>query len=253
MMITTMVSYPQESLSSLIMCSTSSSYESTIRLSMEKQDIPIFGWSDFPCQNDIDIQETLLFGDELHDSSPTWSYSLATTIGKRNEPINKSESCTDFPTSSISKTLRSVSIDATSHCNKRYNKTKKVSKSVRFAPTFEIRIYSVIVGDHPCCVGGLALQCGWDYITTTPIDMELYERQKSGLEIQRRPHEFRLGYDERLERLQATTGMNLNQLVHEEYQISCRAEKNRDRSMIHVGNKALHTIIPKKMNELCTI
>lgn len=43
--------------------------------------------------------------------------------------------------------------------------TKEQSQQirVRFAPTKEIRTHNVVLGDHPMCEDGLALQLGWDY------------------------------------------------------------------------------------------
>lgn len=37
------------------------------------------------------------------------------------------------------------------------------TKGVRFAPTKVVRTHSLVLGDHPMCEDGLALQLGWDY------------------------------------------------------------------------------------------
>jgi len=43
-----------------------------------------------------------------------------------------------------------------------YKKPRKPSK-VRFSPTLEVRTHSIVLGDHPFCEDGLALELGWDY------------------------------------------------------------------------------------------
>lgn len=35
--------------------------------------------------------------------------------------------------------------------------------SVQFAPQLQVRTYSLVLGDHPSCEDGLALELGWDY------------------------------------------------------------------------------------------
>lgn len=43
-----------------------------------------------------------------------------------------------------------------------YKKNQKTTK-VRFSPTLEVRTHSIVLGDHPFCEDGLALELGWDY------------------------------------------------------------------------------------------
>lgn len=43
-----------------------------------------------------------------------------------------------------------------------FKKNQKTSK-VRFSPTLEVRTHSIVLGDHPFCEDGLALELGWDY------------------------------------------------------------------------------------------
>lgn len=40
-----------------------------------------------------------------------------------------------------------------------FNKTSKV----RFSPSVEVRTHSIVLGDHPFCEDGLAVELGWDY------------------------------------------------------------------------------------------
>merc|ERR1712146_593962 len=45
-----------------------------------------------------------------------------------------------------------------------------------FAPSLEIRTYSVVLGDHPGCEDGLAIELGWDYEKEPRVvDLQLHE------------------------------------------------------------------------------
>merc|ERR1712196_462777 len=49
-------------------------------------------------------------------------------------------------------------------------------KRVRFAPALEFRTYSLVLGDHPMCEDGLAIELGWEYDPEPSIvDLELHE------------------------------------------------------------------------------
>jgi len=41
--------------------------------------------------------------------------------------------------------------------------TTKRRNNVRFAPSSHVRTYSLVLGDHPLCDDGLAIELGWDY------------------------------------------------------------------------------------------
>lgn len=43
------------------------------------------------------------------------------------------------------------------------SKKRKKNSKVRFSPTLEIRTHSIVLGDHPFCEDGLAVELGWDY------------------------------------------------------------------------------------------
>lgn len=95
-------------------------------------------------------------------------------------------------------------------------KSSMKQRSVSFAPILCVRTYDVILGDHPCCVGGMALQCSW--IRCGPdeiIDMEVAEQYSS----KRRMGQLQLSYAQRKNRLQVTTGMTSCQLLKEEFKI----------------------------------
>lgn len=54
---------------------------------------------------------------------------------------------------------RSMLSSTPSYNNKKNQKTTKV----RFSPTLEVRTHNIVLGDHPFCEDGLALELGWDY------------------------------------------------------------------------------------------
>jgi hypothetical protein len=50
-------------------------------------------------------------------------------------------------------------------------------KSVSFA-SVEIRSYSQVIGDHPCCTMGCPLSLGWDYKVVDVLSLDRYEETR---------------------------------------------------------------------------
>lgn len=221
-MITPSTLSPQESLLSLIGGSESNAFTSCLSDIIQDTKL-IFDWSDFPCESDYDMDESSF---NMHQSN-IWSCSPCS-----EEFVYNTKSLSDSLESSVEQsprlysTINYIAPTSPKESNSEQGNKKRriISKSVKFASSLEIRTYSVILGEHPCCIGGLALQCGWDYNETPEIvDLEIYEQQKTRRGI-RRPHDYRLSYSGRRDRLQIATGMSMNQLLHEEYQIACSDE-----------------------------
>jgi hypothetical protein len=83
-------------------------------------------------------------------------------------------------------------------------------RSVRFASAVHVRTYTVMVGDHPCCIDGMAIQLGWESNDSTTT---LRNHTKSKKEA------TRLSYAQRVQRLHAVTGLTYSQLWLEEYSL----------------------------------
>jgi hypothetical protein len=96
-------------------------------------------------------------------------------------------------------------------------KKKDHKKSVSFSSLLEIRTHSVILGDHPCCLGGMALECGWSHEDVEIIDLQVHE----AVSAKRRSAALRLDYGSRRERLQEATGLTGCQLLQQEYEFAC--------------------------------
>jgi hypothetical protein len=96
--------------------------------------------------------------------------------------------------------------------------TKSNEKRVSFSSILEIRSHSLILGDHPNCFGGMALECGWDRCEDPEIiDLKTFENAST----KRRGSALCLNYSQRLERLQEATGLNGSQLLQMEYERVC--------------------------------
>ena len=50
-------------------------------------------------------------------------------------------------------------------------------RNVRFSQHLKVRTYNLVLGDHPLCSNGLAIEHGWDYDSHhgEKIDMQLHE------------------------------------------------------------------------------
>ena len=44
--------------------------------------------------------------------------------------------------------------------------------------SLEIRVHSLVLGDHPCCSGAIPLQLGWEYGDTELVNLDTYEQYK---------------------------------------------------------------------------
>lgn len=93
-------------------------------------------------------------------------------------------------------------------------------RRVRFSPLLEIRSYNVVLGDHPCCLGGMAIDMGWDYETEL-LDLNVYEDSAE----KRRQAQLRLSYGERRELLQTSLGVTGAELLQMEFAMICGGAK----------------------------
>ena len=127
---------------------------------------------------------TQLIPFHVHNATPTietFSWSDFPIIVHQEEddyfavrlPATKAPTAADFsssswspPTSITSYSLRND--EASESRDKTYShqfccSTSKKKKNVRFAPSLEIRTHSLVLGDHPWCEDGLAIDLGWEY------------------------------------------------------------------------------------------
>lgn len=160
-----------------------------------------FSWSDFPVYDQdpssqapppmVEIEDSWSTGDSSTDSS--FGYSSDDSVSRHS----------------------AVSINSLEDevCTK-----KEDQRKVRFSSVLSIRTFDVTLGEHPCCVGGMALTCGWTHAEDDEcIDLDVYER----FAPKRSMHELRLSYQERRRRLEAATGLSPAELLQLEYEMMC--------------------------------
>ena len=154
-----------------------------------------FSWSDLPIQGDV--TESLLrqrlqtFSEVLELESPDLNESLEKVVSMNPR--------TESPVSVMEAPPKP--------------KSKPNKKSVRFSPQMDVRTYNVILGDHPCTQGGLALSLGWEF-TAEKVNRDVREED---LRQPRRLQEFHLTYVDRRNRLTSQTGLSGAQLLQLEY------------------------------------
>lgn len=73
--------------------------------------------------------------------------------------------------------------------------TPEMKKSVSFA-SLEVRLYNIVIGDHPYCVHGCPVALGWDYADTECLSVDQYEATR---EPRRTRQDLRLSSEERRE------------------------------------------------------
>ena len=183
---------------------SSSSYEAESSAAMS------FSWSDFPVLGQGTSSDVPPLVVEIED---LWSAS--------------EDSSTDGSTCSLSSedsVSRRSSLSVSTLAEEEAAILKKGNqRKVRFSPVLSIRTLDVTLGDHPCCVGGMALTCGWTHTEEDEcIDLDVYERYAP----KRSMHELRLSYHERRCRLQAAMDLSPAQLLQLEYEMVCAAPMN---------------------------
>lgn len=115
------------------------------------------------------------------------------------------------------KQFASSSTDS-SPTTKRPTSSKSNQKIVKFSDILEIRTHSLVLGDHPSCMGGMALECGWNRCEDSEIvNLDIFENAST----KRQSSALRLDYSQRLERLQEATGLTGSQLLQMEYKRVC--------------------------------
>jgi hypothetical protein len=176
-----------------------------------------FDWSDIPIVGDHDSYSSPPASPQSVQHMNTYPSSAYEPSHFHAEPVKFefSSSCQTpitiipYPPSASSSTATESS--TTKRSSPRNSNKKKVS----FSGILEIRTHSLVLGDHPCCLGGLALECGWNRCEDSEImDLETFEITS----YKRRSSELRLDYSQRRDRLQEATGLTGSQLLSLEYE-----------------------------------
>jgi len=104
---------------------------------------------------------------------------------------------------------------------------RRGTRRVRFSNCLEIRTHALVLGDHPSCAGGMALELGWwesdgGFETERLVELDVHERFAS----KRRGDELYVPYWERRRRLSSSTGLSGNELLRREYEMQCSGDHN---------------------------
>jgi hypothetical protein len=179
-----------------------------------------FDWSDIPIVGEHDSYSS-------PPGSPTSVHHVNIYPSIAYEPSHfqteptKLSSRTSYQTRVLlrkSKQFASSSTESSSSTTQILRSTKSNGKKVSFSSILEIRTYSLVLGDHPSCLGGMALECGWNRCEDPEIiDLETFENAST----KRRSSTLRLNYHQRLERLQEATGLDGSELLQMEYERVC--------------------------------
>lgn len=168
-----------------------------------------YSWSDFPILGQGSMSEVppMVELDDLFENSCNSSNNSGDSICNATTCSTSDES---FSRSSC------VSIDSLE--DEGVATKKKDDRKVAFSDVLTIRSYDVTLGDHPYCVGGMALTCDWTYASEDEcIDLDVYERYAP----KRQMRDLRLSYPERRRRLQVSTGRSCAELLQLEYELVC--------------------------------
>jgi len=98
---------------------------------------------------------------DFNSSWPSARHLFAKVLtNSNNNSSSSSSSSSDHKQKEQQAVSPSPSSSSLASCEENDSKT---SNKVRFAPTLLVRTHNMVLGDHPMCEDGLALQLGWDY------------------------------------------------------------------------------------------
>lgn len=175
-----------------------------------------FDWSDFPAVEDSDSYDnrpsppnspTSVHYD--HVDSPFQVETEFKVVRQSQTPVSN----TRTPTSSLLPSQRHL-LELEESTPKR---TCSHNRKVSFSSVLQVRTHPLVLGDHPCCTGGMALTCGWEHEALEILDLQVHEQ----VSAKRRNSQLRLDYPTRRDRLQDSTGLTGFQLLQQEYNLVC--------------------------------
>jgi hypothetical protein len=158
----------------------------------------VISWSDLPCQGDFFVDF-----DQLPFSPVE---QVTTSIDHKHGPPPPSP--------------RSLSEELLCHYTLPSDAPRLHKKTVRFAEIAQIRTYDVILGDHPSCHGGMALQLDWTHQGTEFVHLDVYDTASR----HRTMAQLHLTFFQRRERLRQLTGMSGCELLRAEFDLVSHQE-----------------------------
>ncbi len=136
-----------------------------------------YSWSDVP----------IVFQEDSATIPQETSLSCNRNFSNHSLFCSSRTSCRDF--SSSSQTSHEVCKSA-ANTPSSDSSGSTARKNVRFAPLPNIRIYSLVLGDHPKCDDGLAIELGWDYCDDDSHNrvFDKYKGKSARKRCQKRPY-----------------------------------------------------------------
>mmetsp|Transcript_31041 Transcript_31041/g.73142 ORF Transcript_31041/g.73142 Transcript_31041/m.73142 type:complete len:247 (-) Transcript_31041:245-985(-) len=194
-----------------------------------------YSWSDFPMvvQED-ETSSSSCFNNNSSNHSNNYNYHCDYEFGRmRRDDSFSSSSSSLYSTSSLSSldsSLSTASLSSQACSSPASHKASQQQqqpsrRNVRFAPSMGVRTYSLVLGDHPLCGDGLAIEHGWDFNEEQKEDRHETEmtvfmgRTSSALSCQKR------SYLSRKQLLLDVAGCTKEQLDQRTEQL--REERNR--------------------------
>ena len=181
--------------------------------------------------------------DDVVTSSSKPVYELRDYIPRASPPLSPTSCCDVLSIQEdsvgaipLSSSLSSLSINI-----------KKMKKRASFAPLVQVRTHTIVLGDHPLCAGGMALQLGWESSKTQYVPLNTSRSKGSScswtmrsaannIATKRLLSQLRLNYHQRRQRLMELTGYTSAQLLHQEYLLVCCANSTYQYSKTTTGS-----------------
>lgn len=110
------------------------------------------------------VFDEIVIQQPLHSEETYSWYDFPIILEKESQMISsRSEKAIDEEPRSPNHDVREDPVTEASSQNDTDKPNERIKKSVRFTPAPQVRIYSIVLGDHPNCDDGLAIEFGWEY------------------------------------------------------------------------------------------
>ena len=192
-----------------------------------------FDWSDFP-----------LLGCDMNGLNEKFAAATAATSAVVTVVDDKSTIATSSPLHTP------VVAEEESSQAREKGTRKKYTKKVSWDEHLDVRAYSLVVGDHPCCRDALPIQLGWDYVDESDhslSDLEQEQQLRRLLRLDTSKYQpKRLTYMERKHLLQHVSGWTEQDLLHA---ISSSCQLKQVRRCLHFQDYCTYSSHP----QLCSM
>lgn len=144
-----------------------------------------YSWSDFPIAVEEETEYSYSYNNNCNYNNNAYNNNNCSMQSDSSicslSSASTSSSSSTLSASSSTESMRSMSKrsqpQSSSGLSPSAASLQQPRRNVRFSSSLEVRTYSLVLGDHPMCDDGLAIELGWEYdeIDGKRVDLHIHE------------------------------------------------------------------------------